>query len=499
MNRKSSANRMNDTNPVILLRNIFLIILGMLMAACSKPIGSDAGIATGIATQIAGPSATPIPDRPEYYPGQPVEYIARSGDTLPALAARFNTTIDEIRRANTNIPIDVTTLPPGMPMQIPIYYRSFWGTPFMILPDSQFVNGPSAISFNVESFVEGSAGWLKDFRTYAQGASRSGAEVVRIVATNYSINPRVLLAVLEYRTGALSQPIAPEGRYPLGIYNYNYPGLYMQLIWVANMLNNGYYGWRTGLLTEFELDDGRLERPDPWQTAASVAFQYFFSRLYDVNGYTTSIGEQGIARVYTSIFGDPWSVDEAHIPVSLQQPTLTLPFRPGEVWAFTGGPHTGWGTLFPWAALDFAPGTETGGCTPTNTPTVAMADGVVVRSETGVVVLDLDGDGDERTGWNLLYLHVATQGRVSVGTVLLAGDTVGYPSCEGGTATGTHIHVARKYNGEWIPADSVIPFNLDGWVAHNGNHPYGGTLTRNNEVVIACSCSDAASQLEAGK
>jgi hypothetical protein len=59
--------------------------------------------------------------------------------------------------------------------------------------------------------------------------------------------------------------------------------------------------------------------------------------------------------------------------------------------------------------------------------------------------------------------------------------------------------VARKYNGEWIPADSAIPFTLEGWVAHNGDEPYNGTLTRNNDTVVACTCSDAASQLHAGK
>ncbi len=490
---------MNRPTAVSRIRKGLLILLSLLTAACSTVPGADLGPAAATAVQTPGPTATLLPERPEYDPGQLVEYIARSGDTLPALAARFNTTVEEIRFANPAIPADATTMPPGMPMQIPVYYRSFWGTPFLILPDSQYVNGPSAVGFDVDAFVQSSAGWLKDFRTYAQGASRSGAEVVQLVATNYSVSPRVLLTVLEYQTGALSQPIPPEGRYPLGIYDYHYPGLYMQLIWVANVLNNGYYGWRTGLLTEFELDDGRLERPDPWQTAASVAFQYYYSLMYDVGEYNKAIGPDGIARVYAGLFGDPWAADEAHVPVSLQQPTLTLPFRPGEIWALTGGPHTGWGTLLPWAGLDFAPGAETGGCIPTDLPAIAMAGGVVARSETGLVMLDLDGDGDERTGWNLLYLHVATLGRAPVGAVLQAGDVVGYPSCEGGTATGTHVHVARKYNGEWIPADCAIPFNLDGWVAHNGDSPYEGALTRNSETVIACSCSDAASQLQAGK
>ncbi len=480
-------------------RKFLLAIFPVLLAACSSVPSADLMPAAPNWDAPPAPTATSSPPRPEYEPGQLVEYVAHSGDTLPALAARFNTTIEEIRRANPQIPADATTMPPGMPMQIPIYYRPFWGTQFQILPDSLYVNGPAQVGFDIEAFVQSQPGWLKDYRAWAQGANRSGADIVRVVATNYSVSPRLLLAVLEYRAGALSDPLAPEGRYPLKIYNHNYSGLYMQLVWVSNVMNNGFYGWRTGRLVEFELSDGRLERPDPWQTAGTVALQYLFSRIEDPADYAKAISPEGLAAAYRRLFGDPWQADSPHIPVSLQQPALTFPFRPGETWAFTGGPHTGWGTLMPWAALDFAPPAAVTGCMPTDLPAVAMADGVVARSETGVVMLDLDGDGDERTGWNLLYLHVATSGRAPVGAVLKTGDPVGYPSCEGGTATGTHVHVARKYNGEWIPADSAIPFNFEGWVAHNGLAPYEGTLTRNGQTVVACECATYTSQVTAGK
>lgn len=490
---------MSNLITVFPLKKTFLLLLSaMLLAGCVPVVPAVPGLVSPTPGQVGGPTFTPYPTRPAYNPGQLVDYTARSGDTLPALAARFNTSIDEIRLANPQIPADATTMPPGMPMQIPIYYRPFWGTQYQIIPDSLFVNGPQAIGFDVDTFISGSTGWLKDFSTYAQGDRRSGAEVLELVATNYSIDPRVLLTVMEYRSGALSQPFVSEGRFVLGVTDYNYPGLYMQLIWVANELNHGFYGWRTGLLTEFEHEDGRLERPDPWQTAASVGFQFFAALLYDGQEYDQAIGEQGFARVYRDLFGDPWTMDQENIPVSLQQPNLLLPFKRGETWAYTGGPHTGWGKQMPWAAIDFAP-PDVSGCLPTDEPALAMADGVVARSETGVVMLDLDGDGDERTGWVLLYLHVATIGRAPQGVELKAGQQVGFPSCEGGTATGTHVHIARKYNGEWIAADSAIPFNLEGWVAHNGDAPYAGTLTRGSQTVIACDCSDAPSHIKAGE
>jgi hypothetical protein len=130
-----------------------------------------------------------------------------------------------------------------------------------------------------------------------------------------------------------------------------------------------------------------------------------------------------------------------------------------------------------------------------------MAAGVIARSETGIVILDLDGDGDERTGWNILFLHIATDGRIATGSYVNTGDPIGHPSCEGRgvLANGTHIHIARKYNGEWIPAGGALAFNMDGWIAHDGLNQYLGTLTRGSETITACKgCTNIASKITAG-
>jgi murein DD-endopeptidase MepM/ murein hydrolase activator NlpD len=173
---------------------------------------------------------------------------------------------------------------------------------------------------------------------------------------------------------------------------------------------------------------------------------------------------------------------------------MTLPFEAGTTWSFTGGSHNPWGKGEPLAALDFAPpDIRAGSCERSAEFATAMADGVVVRTETGVAVLDLDGDGDERTGWNIFYLHLDSDRRAQVGQSLAAGDPIGYPSCEGGTSTGTHVHIARKYNGEWVLAEGALAFNLEGWIAYNGGVDYEGTLVRDGRVVTACVCSNAKS------
>lgn len=485
-------------------------VAGMLLASCSgasvspsSPPTEPSGSRTPGIPSLGSVPATPIPSRPNFKPGELVNYTAQTGDTVPALAARFNTTASEIVAANPLIPGDATTMPPGLPMKIPIYFRSLWGSAYQILPDAAFVNGPEQVGFNTSAFVATKSGWYGKYRTYAAGRDRTGAEVVDYVATHWSVSPRLLLAILEHQAGGLSQTRPPARRYILDFEQPLYAGAtnlnYLQLVWAANTLNNGYYGWRSGELTEFYTPDGTIIRPDPWQNAATVALQYFFSRTQTGEDYEATVGPAGFIQSYRALFGDPYAAGSVLIPGSLHQPQLSLPYQRKQIWTYTGGPHTGWGTGAPLAAIDFAPPCDGPGCaglTP-ETRAAAMADGLVVRSGPDGVVLDLDQDGDERTGWTLLYLHLAARGRVILGSELKAGDPIGYPSSEGGEATGTHVHVARKYNGEWILADGPLAFDLDGWIAHEGDAPYLGTLERNGITVTACTCSDLYSAVPA--
>jgi hypothetical protein len=62
-------------------------------------------------------------------------------------------------------------------------------------------------------------------------------------------------------------------------------------------------------------------------------------------------------------------------------------------------------------------------------------------------------------------------------------------------STGTHLHFARKYNGEWVTADGPIPFILSGWTVIAGEKPYQGKLVKGDKVITADLYGQLRSQI----
>jgi LasA protease len=426
-----------------------------------------------------------------------VLYWTQAGDSLKVVAVRWGVGLDEIVSTD---PIPETAFIPQNQLLIIPNRLSNTTSRVRTIPDSEVVYSPSAVHFDINAFVAEAGGYLSTYKEYMRTTGNtSGADIVARVARENSINPRLLLALLEYQSGwVYGQPgnIA-QTDYPLGSIDLDRRGLYSQLVWAVKQLSIGYYGWREGLITELYFQNGVTARMAPELNAGTAAVQYYFSKLYGIDAWVNAIDVGvGLPAVHEKMFGNPWlraQTVEPLYPPGLEQPKLILPFQLGRLWSYSGGPHGAWEHEGARAALDFAPGSVESGCVESDAWVVASAPGLVVRSGNGVVVLDLDGDGYEQTGWVLLYLHIATKKRIPEGTWVDTGDFLGNPSCEGGASTGTHVHIARKYNGEWISADGPIPFNLSGWVAGAGARPYEGTLTKDGKVINASVFGEFAS------
>jgi LysM repeat protein len=501
------------------MRRIWLIMsaLALALVACVQSApnviyitatpepSSTAPLAQATLTPFPMSAATPTPDptragSPSAAAGE--IYTVRPGDTLIGIAIAAGTTLETLLRLNTITNPD--TLFVGQQIVLPAPPTEE-GSRFKIIPDSRLVRAPGSAQFDIDGFVAAQTGYIRVAFENVNGAILSGAAIVRRVALEYSVDPRLLLALLEFRAGWLTN-ILPDERlrdYPLGApataSGIERKGLYRQLIWAADNLNRGYYGWKQRSLSRLEFTDGTRLLIARDLNAGTVGVQFMLALNNDSASWQNQVSGEGFYQTYFRLHGDPFlNAVEPLVPPNLQQPTLGLPFSEGETWFFTGGAHGGWGSGSAWAAIDFAPpddlSNKTSSCYVSDFFATALAPGVIARTDEGVVILDLDGDGDESTGWSVLYLHIASQDRIAAGARVNLGDRIGRPSCEGGFSNGTHIHIARRYNGEWIPAScpncppdyAPADFVLNGWtVVALPNQEYQGFLVKDGAERIA--------------
>lgn len=464
---------------------------------------------TPLPTPTALPTNTPVPT--PSVSKDPFLYQAQAGDTLHVVATHFGVLEDAIE-SEEPLPGD-SFIDPGQLLIIPHVLINTTSDKHL-LPDSEFVYSPAILDSDfptdVVTYVERAGGYLSTYRDYLTTTKISGGEIVARIAENNSVNPYLLLALLEYQSGwVFGHPSnLRELKYPLGYINYKEDGLVNQLRWAVNQLSIGYYGWREGRLTEIHLTSPQngqeiTARIHPFLNAGTAALQYYFSQVYDSDEWIQALNyDTGFPALYREMFGDPENRVEKYEPLfppHLIQPPMKLPFQVGSTWNYTGGPHGAWEREGSRSAIDFGPTGFSGGCAKSYAYVTASMPGLITRSEDGVVTIDLDGDGYEQTGWVLLYLHIAEAGRIEEGVYVETGAKLGHPSCEGGVATGTHVHMARKYNGEWMAANGPIPWVLSGWTVHSGDRPYQGSLTKDGQTVIASPVSADYSQIRREK
>jgi len=482
--------------------------MALTVAALLTPVGS--GAETPLPS--AATNFTPTPDQPHILPTLRTEreaYVVQAGDSLAQIAQRYGVSVDAVVAANQlNNP---NYLEIGQKLIIPEPELGQFVSDFKIIPDSELVYGPAAASFDLESYVLNQRGYLSVYEETIDGIPASGSAIVRRVAEEYSVNPRILLAVLEYHAGWVSASAfdriasgpPAERDFPF-IRNASWrKGLYRQLAWVANQLNFGYYRWRENQINHWILADGQNIPASPTINAGTAGVQYLFASLYGRSQWEQAGSSAGMHATYGRMFGYPFALAvEPLVPPGLQQPSFILPFEQGQRWAFTGGPHGGWGDGTTWAALDFAPPGEPMGCVRSDAWVTAVVGGTIVRAANGAVIQDVDtigprsSDGREQTGWVILYMHIDNFQRVQPGTYVSAGEPIGHPSCEGGVSNGTHVHIARRYNGEWISAAGNLPFTMDGWVPLSAGSEYNGYLEKDGQLIEAWDGPREESKIE---
>jgi murein DD-endopeptidase MepM/ murein hydrolase activator NlpD len=355
------------------------------------------------------------------------------------------------------------------------------------------VYSPAYIGFDLKHFIESKGGYLVGYTESVDGQTLSGVEIVERVAEQFSIGPRLLLALLEHYGGWVTNPHPTEDQLNrmLGPHNPRGKSLYLALGWTANRINAGYYGYKRNGFWVFTLADRTQAVTPQGLNAGTVGVQNILALHSDKDTWPQELGPDGLLADYRALFGAPMAhAIEPLVPKTLVQPPLSLPWATGQGFYLTSGPHPAYADGSAWAALDFGPPDVLGNCFYSAVPNTAAASGVVVVARHGIVELDLDGDGHIQTGWVLQYLHVVLDADrpVQVGQRVAEGDIIGYASCEGGLADSSHLHLSRRYNGEWIEAGGAVPMNLSGWITQPSLAPYEGGVKKGSEIREACEC-----------
>lgn len=489
---------------------ICLILVSLALMGCVRPspgseqttpsiypshTASDATAASNQAanSEVGGPETAPSSTPEESALSQQVDagffilHTVEEGDTLGTIAELYETSTAELVALNQIENSDIIFT--GQTLRVPgPNFESLVSPSFEIIPDSELIYGPAAKTFDLQEFTAPLAGYLLTYEEEVEGHYLKGPDIVQLVADRHSVNPKLLLTALEYQSNWLTNEKPAETSYPLGNLDEDASGLYKQLSWAANLLNWGFYGRSEGGVTSFLVNDSIPASFAPDISFGTSGVQYYLAARDNMNyeSWLSAVGPEGFHAAYSRLFGDPFEQEfQPLIPADLIQPEFELPWAGGETWFFTGGPHGGWNTGSAWAALDFVPPNMQAGCSPSESWATAVADGVISRSGYGAIVLDLDGDGYSGTGWAVTYMHLEDRDRLAEGTRVVTGDPLGHPGCEGGFTNGTHVHIARTYNGRWISADGSLPFEMGGWISEGAGYEYNGSLVRAGEIKTA--------------
>ncbi len=202
---------------------ILLVMMGLVTLACVRnallPEMSDEdkikGTAYAIATQAAQSPVrqpgeavpTPTPDFPHTLPTlrtEPEQYFAVSGDTYMHIANSHGISMQELIEENDIL--DENMLSVGQELAIPVAKPAGQAPGFKIIPDSELVYGPTTVDFSTGKFLEGRQGYLSAYSEEVDGNLITGVEIVNRISREYSVNPRLLLALLEYMSGWVTNP-----------------------------------------------------------------------------------------------------------------------------------------------------------------------------------------------------------------------------------------------------------------------------------------------------
>ncbi len=378
-----------------------------------------------------------------------------------------------------------------------------------LLSDGQFVYGPNAYDFDIPAWIETRAPHLMPYAAPLEG-----------LAAYASVNPRLLLTLMELRTGLLSDPAAdPEN--PFG---WDETGFSGQVEAVNAVLTNAYYlhlhqysalDPAERSLPPLTLADGSELAVAPEVNAGTYAVLAFLARTETADSLPAAL--QAFPALWADSFPGDDPLDESnqvYIPGSLTAQEipppslLELPFARGQSWWFGGVHHNLGITGSDASSIDFAnewrywmcpdpPDCMEGYAPYDLTPypiRAAHADWITTIPGTRYGITApcqaTVYSRHDRTGWATRYYHLENvQAAPYVLSPIAQNQVLGYMAdtkkealCNGGDSSGHHVHFSLMFNGAFVPIEGAA---LSGWVVHGEYDNFGNLVAYGNGTYLS--------------
>ncbi len=383
-----------------------------------------------------------------------------AGVVVVALAAAFAVLNTQIALARLVYPLEgVIRSPEGISVEI----QSSPPT----LADGQFVWGPNVGNFDIRGFLEKRGSLLAPYAADIESWARYA-----------TINPRVLLAVLELNYGyitrfdtsldpAVVRQTIEEASADLSL------AFYQHLYNVGSRQERGVQLFAQAV-PEFEFEDG-VKADLIWTPTSGTYAVAALAAKGHLQGAGASIQALGGSEDFDTVFGyffpdtDPLDASNDLEPDSPPPDDFfQFPFPLDATWTFSGAHSWSGGSSYPdRSSMDFStPWSNYPNSPYKNTVAAAPGDAVVRVPASGRAPcwVEIDHGG----GWTTHYYHLVNIGASGpIGpksqNQLIGG--IGVELCNGGFATGPHVHFALFYNG--APYD-LEGLKLSGWTVHEG-------------------------------
>lgn len=393
--------------------------------------------------------------------------VRRQSLLLPEVAAAVRRTAEPERAPDSASPGPTPTL--GRAVGAP-------NTSVRLIEPNRFFYADTFNAPQIQAYLDTQPGPLKDFRTVVGDREHTFAEFLGSQTGLYSINPQVVLALIEQQSGLITQPGADPERLDWALDfrgdDGHWQGLMPQVRWAIMELHRAQREYPAG--PDLVYADASHSPMPAGLNVGDYAVARILAATTTVDGLAAKLegGPGSFVATFTRLFGDPRAPADTRQPAA---PFLTLPLdRPYEISSFfdhdapflqqDGSIVTYRGDRDPVLSYDGHDGWDYAAMAPA--PVLAAADGDVVfagNSDDGcgiarAVIID-HGNGYRTLYWHLDEVLVEP-GPVTRGTRL---GIVGASGC----VTGPHLHFQVQFLGrDTDPYGWCGPAGQNPWAAH---------------------------------